>query len=107
MLCLALDIRVYRQATARGKYNNMQDIKTTSRFGGMRSLSNSNGFNDNYQDADLEVPEFSHEVKKPYKVQQTIEVQSFGYAAPTEQTTYDGPGGAHVYNGHKENDYGY
>ena len=45
----------------------------------------------------LEVPEFSYEVRKPYKVQQTIEVDHFGYSAPSEQTSYDGAGAVHLH----------
>ena len=68
----------------------------------MQNLDMKNGrlAGDFHDDADgtlgLEVPEFSHEVKKPYKVQQTIEVEHFGYSAPTEQTTYDGAGAVHM-----------
>ena len=45
-----------------------------------------------YRKPSLEFPEYSHEVKRPYRVQKTIEAQNFGYAAPSEQTTYDGAG---------------
>jgi hypothetical protein len=33
----------------------------------------------------------------PYKVQKPIEVGAFGYQVPSEQTRYDGPGGAHYF----------
>jgi hypothetical protein len=46
---------------------------------------------------DLEYPEYSHEVKRPYKPQRQIEVSSFGYERPTEQTSYDGPSGNRGY----------
>ena len=32
----------------------------------------------------------SHDVARPYKVQKPIEVQQFGYSAPSEQTSYGG-----------------
>lgn len=43
-----------------------------------------------YLEPSLEFPEYSHEVKRPYRVQRPIEAQDFGYAAPSEQTRYDG-----------------
>ncbi|MCJ1478412.1 hypothetical protein MMC13_007092 [Lambiella insularis] len=86
-LALVLDILMHRQTSHRGSYNPMQDHKPISHP----------IFSDNptqprtaYREPSLEFPEYSHEVKKPYRVQKPIEVQHFGYTAPTEQTSYDG-----------------
>lgn len=45
-----------------------------------------------FREPSLEFPEYSHEVKKPHKeTQRPIEVTSFEYQAPAEQTAYDSP----------------
>jgi hypothetical protein len=38
----------------------------------------------------LQSPEWAHEAKGTYKTQRPIEVNQFGYSAPSEQTAYDG-----------------
>ena len=93
LLALLLDLRVHRQTIRLGVYNNMQDIKTAP-----RSTENFHDAHDGA--AGLEIPEFSHGREKPYKLQQTIEVDHFGYSAPSEQTTYDGAGGVHLHDGY-------
>ncbi|MCJ1229155.1 hypothetical protein MMC12_005820 [Toensbergia leucococca] len=90
-LCaVLLDLRTYRLTTHRGKYNPMMDIKHPF------PISSPSNPHDPYQPP-RDIPEFSHEITKPYKVQQTIEVQQFGYSAPSEQTTYDGAGSVHLH----------
>lgn len=88
LLALTLDILMHRKTSHRGNYNPMQDTKTISNpiFSDNPASSRSA-----YREPSLEFPEYSHEVKKPYRVQKPIEVQHFGYAAPTEQTSYGGP----------------
>lgn len=43
-----------------------------------------------YGEPSLEFPEYSHEAKRPYKTQRTIEAERFGYRLPEEQTSYEG-----------------
>ena len=88
LAALLLDLRTLHQSRYRGKYNPMLDEKMRQHVV-METLHDSS-----YREPSLEFPEYSHEVKKPYKVQRPIEAQHFGYSAPSEQTAYDGPGGA-------------
>ena len=71
----------------------MQDFKTAPNV-------TSDVLHESYGESALEIPEFSHEVKKPYKVQRAIQAQEFGYSAPSEQTSYDGVGGMHLHGGY-------
>lgn len=107
---VVLDFRVWREGQRRGKYGVMLDVKQP---GG-------NGYEVDPWDAStghgtvVEVPVVGGngfeparggaglgmgDTNKPYHVQKTIEVGQFGYAAPSEQTRYDGGGsvGTHYF----------
>jgi hypothetical protein len=108
-LALILDIHVSRSAARRGIYNSMnaldqkQPLTNTSRE---HLRSNSNVHTDIHNSTDpfdheihgseaLEIPEYTHtDTRKPYSVQRPIDMETFGYMAPTEQTAYD-PAGVH------------
>ena len=88
MLALALDVRVERQTKARGKYNQMLDIKRPTNLRSSSPFGQANG---------SEVPAInvrapSSDAQRPYKVQRPIEARNFGYAQPEEQTSYGGGG---------------
>ncbi|MCJ1282429.1 hypothetical protein MMC26_001752 [Xylographa opegraphella] len=91
-LCaLILDIHTHRATSHLGAYGSMRDPPHDSK----NLLHPASEFSDNpnipsYRQPDLEFPEFSHETKQPYRVQKPIEAGQFGYAAPTEQTSYAG-----------------
>ncbi|MCJ1404472.1 hypothetical protein MMC11_007698 [Xylographa trunciseda] len=92
-LCaLILDIHTHRSASHLGAYDSMRD---PSNHDSKTNLHPVPIFSDSpntpsYREADLEIPEFSYEEKRPYRVQKPIEAGQFGYAAPTEQTSYAG-----------------
>ncbi|MCJ1245308.1 hypothetical protein MMC30_002512 [Trapelia coarctata] len=106
LLSLILDIRTHRQTIHRGNYNPMGDSKPvpfiTHRSPSYHDApssfpapsSSTTNFQDSYstRDVPLEIPAYSHEGKMSYKAQKPIETNSFGYAAPVEQTRYDGAG---------------
>lgn len=86
LLALFLDVQVHRKSTQLGQYNAMHepDVKHSvpiiSRptpqyepFSSQRAGFASGDLGD----------------QMPYKVQESIEVQHFGYSKPTEQTRYD------------------
>ncbi|MCJ1316288.1 hypothetical protein MMC15_001609 [Xylographa vitiligo] len=91
-LCaLVLDVRTHRATSHLGAYGSMRDPHSDTK----NLLHPAPNFSDNpntpsYREPDLEFPEFSHETKQPYRVQKPIEAGQFGYAAPTEQTSYAG-----------------
>ncbi|KAL8986618.1 MAG: hypothetical protein Q9177_004105 [Variospora cf. flavescens] len=92
LLALLLDVTTYRKSTQLGKYNRMQglDLKRSvpsiisapvpqyDQLGSPRDANNTGDLGD----------------QKPYRVQESIEVQHFGYSAPSEQTKYDPAHGA-------------
>ena len=95
---LALDVHTQRSMTRLGAYDQMgmgaSDLKRALQA---RSSAAANGSEADLADAthgyrapSLEFPEYSHEIKRPYRVQRPIEAQHFGYTAPSEQTRYDG-----------------
>lgn len=86
---LFLDLRTRRTSTYRGTYNPMEDTKHLSSTNTQQQL-------DPPQEDPYSTRSLSHEISRPYKVQRPIEAQQFGYSAPSEQTTYDGPTGAHL-----------
>ena len=50
---------------------------------------------DVFNDAGIEIPDLSHHERKPsYKAYNPIGANQFGYAAPSEQTSYDGGHGS-------------
>jgi hypothetical protein len=97
---LALDLHTIRKAGQRGVYNQMDDVK--------RSYPKSNEQDDfsthltagdtqpfGARDASFEVqhPAFAHhDAQKAYKAQQQYDASQFGYAAPVQQTSYEGAG---------------
>lgn len=96
LIAIALDFRTHRKATQLGKYNQMLDIKAPN--GGVRSSSPfhtgnewDTGFGDGGNSGNG-ARAASHDGARPYKVQKPIEAQQFGYAAPSEQTSYGGSG---------------
>ena len=93
MCSFLLDLRTNRQATSRGTYNSMRDIKVAPN-------TSSNHPNGSYEESTLEVPEYSYGVKRPYVIQRPIEAQEFGYSAPSEQTSYNGSGGTQLHGGY-------
>ena len=95
LLALTLDILTHRQSAQLGAYNSMGGasarvsiIKTPLQA--FSDLHSDPAMDSPYREPDLEIPEFSHDMKKPYKTQRPIEVAQFGYAAPSEQTSYGG-----------------
>ncbi|KAL8965569.1 MAG: hypothetical protein Q9197_006455 [Variospora fuerteventurae] len=92
LLALLLDVTTYRTSTQLGKYNRMQglDMKRSvpsiisapvpqyDQLGSPRDANDTGDLGD----------------RKPYRVQESIEVQHFGYSAPSEQTRYDPAHGA-------------
>lgn len=92
LLALLLDVTTYRKSTQLGKYNRMQglDLKRSvpsiisapvpqyDQLGSPRDANNTGDLGD----------------QKPYRVQESIGVQHFGYSAPSEQTRYDPAHGA-------------
>lgn len=100
LIALGLDVRTHKQATKLGKYNQMLDIKAPN--GAVRSSSpfhaSGNEWDTGFGDGGMGgngVRALSHDGARPYKVQKPIEAQQFGYAAPSEQTSYGGGGGEH------------
>jgi hypothetical protein len=124
-LLTLLDLRTHHLTTASGVYNPMLDIKHPIERSASPFTNTPNPAE--HYDADISsqrtVPysaelhgsagiapeddefmgsrsQFSRENSDshgPYKVQKPIEVGAFGYQAPSEQTRYDGPGGAHYF----------
>lgn len=103
LLTLALDVHTHRQTVHRGLYNPMADTKPIAFQARAQSPPNNHSYSDPHapeyhdtpytsHDVPLEVPEYTHEGKGSYKAQKPIEANQFGYAAPTEQTRYDGAG---------------
>ncbi|KAL8674593.1 MAG: hypothetical protein Q9168_001036 [Polycauliona sp. 1 TL-2023] len=86
LLALSLDIRTYRNSTRLGQYNAMHepDVKRSIP---MISSPTPQYESDNSQRAGFESGDLGD--PRPYKVQESIEVDHFGYSAPTEQTRYD------------------
>ena len=95
---MILDILTVRKISRLGTY----DAMGLESRGGLRKNMRQNDSQDDFshemgddthgfREPSLEFPEYSHEVKRPYKAQRPIEVTSFGYQAPTEQTAYDSP----------------
>ena len=93
ILALLLDLRVRRNSTQRGKYNQMLDVKNPAnvRSGSpFQSTVNLNEHGDAVPEIHVRGP--SHDSQRPYKVQRPIEAQKFGYSHPEEQTSYGGGG---------------
>jgi len=98
-LGLVLDVYTVRSSRHRGSYNPMAEAKISHPRSASTDRLNARG-------PSLEYPEYSHEVKQPYKAARPIESQQFDYSAPAEQTSYDGAagashlgGGGHTYAG--------
>lgn len=96
---LLLDVRTLRVAVHKGNYNPMAEYKPRSQHPSSshnlltKELVASPGLDTaTYREPSLEFPEYSHEVKKPYRVQRPMEAKGFSYTAPSEQTQYDGAG---------------
>jgi len=102
LLATLYDIRTHRLAFGRGTYNPMAEPKilSASPYESTRSVSYHDGpaaTTTSYSDMDIDTreqplqsPEWAHEAKGTYKTQRPIEVNQFGYSAPSEQTAYDG-----------------
>ena len=88
---LGLDLYCLRQNTRLGRYNAMGNQASREE----KTMSAQNDWSDDFREPSLEVPEFSHEIKRPYRAQKPIEVHLFGYQAPPEQTAYDSPSVEH------------
>ncbi|MCJ1328054.1 hypothetical protein MMC10_004729 [Thelotrema lepadinum] len=104
-LALALDISTLSTIHRRGAYNTMplshttdtkhKPIITKAGLEGSTTDWSHDMSNENmvaYREPSLEFPEYSHEVRQPYKVSRQMEASRFGYAAPSEQTSYGGGG---------------
>lgn len=77
-----LDIFVFRRATARGKYNQMQNIEEKRAFDAPDSV--------------LGLDPSRYETQKPFNSQPAHTPRATGYAVPEEQFNYDtGYQGAH------------
>ncbi|KAL9002939.1 MAG: hypothetical protein Q9188_004158 [Gyalolechia gomerana] len=85
VLALLLDIRTQRKTTQLGKYNQMHEPDSKRSIPVISSPTPQYG-SYNSQRAD-ETGDLGDQ--KPYRVQESIEVQHFGYSAPPEQTRYD------------------
>ncbi|KAL8922405.1 MAG: hypothetical protein Q9172_003561 [Xanthocarpia lactea] len=86
LLALLFDVQTHRKSTQLGKYNAMHepDIK--------RSIPITSRPAPRYEPFSSQPAEYASGDlgdQRPYKVQESIEVQHFGYSAPTEQTRYD------------------
>lgn len=82
ILALLLDVHVQRKSRARGKYNQMLDIKAPT------NVRSSSPFHDT-----VGAENGGHDVQRPYRTQRTFQAEQFGYSQPEEQTTYGGGGG--------------
>ena len=82
ILALLLDVHVQRKSRARGKYNQMLDIKAPT------NVRSSSPFHDA-----VGAEHGGHDVQRPYRTQRTFQAEQFGYSQPEEQTTYGGGGG--------------
>lgn len=98
-----LDAKVRRNQVRRGVYNQMVDPrfskKNDIKMGGLGGFVNhaapaydrSVGVEPYRNEGSEPLPEERpSESKLPWKSQQTMKAEDFGYAAPSEQTTYDG-----------------
>ncbi|KAI4097884.1 MAG: hypothetical protein LQ348_000995 [Seirophora lacunosa] len=90
LLALLLDVTTYRTSTQLGKYNRMQglDVKRSAPIISAPILQDEPLGSPRARDTD-DLGE-----QKPYRVQDSIQVQHFGYSAPPEQTRYDPAHGA-------------
>ncbi|KAL8736685.1 MAG: hypothetical protein Q9166_000051 [cf. Caloplaca sp. 2 TL-2023] len=86
LFALLHDVHTHRKYTQLGQYNQMRepDVK--------RSIPMISPPTPQYEAVGS--PRTEHETgdlseQRPYRVQESIEVQHFGYSAPTEQTKYD------------------
>ncbi|KAL8905053.1 MAG: hypothetical protein Q9207_002868 [Kuettlingeria erythrocarpa] len=90
LLCLFLDIKTYRKATQLGKYNQMDVLDHKHPAPIISSpVPQYEHFSNQRADDTGDLGD-----QKPYRVQESIGVQHFGYSAPTEQTRYDPAHGA-------------
>ncbi|KAL8771842.1 MAG: hypothetical protein Q9209_002780 [Squamulea sp. 1 TL-2023] len=86
LLALLLDVRTHRRSTRLGKYNVMHEPDPKHSFPIIsRPTPQYEPFTS--QRAEQESGDLSEQ--RPYKIREEIEVQHFGYSAPTEQTRYD------------------
>ncbi|KAI4168474.1 MAG: hypothetical protein LQ343_006361 [Gyalolechia ehrenbergii] len=83
VVALLLDIRTQRKTTQLGKYNQMHVPDSKRSIPVISPPMPQSGL---YKRAD-ETGDLGDQ--KPYRVQESIEVQHFGYSAPPEQTRYD------------------
>lgn len=91
LLNLFLDVKTYRKTTQRGKYNQMHMPDQKRSIPLISSpMPQYEPFGSQRTDDTGDLSE-----QKPYRVQESIEVQHFGYSAPTEQTRYDPTHGIH------------
>lgn len=86
LLALFLDVQVHRKSTQLGQYNAMHetDVKHSVPIIS-RPIPQYEPFSS--QRAGFASGDLGDQM--PYKVQESIEVQHFGYSKPTEQTRYD------------------
>ncbi|KAL9598503.1 MAG: hypothetical protein Q9219_004476 [cf. Caloplaca sp. 3 TL-2023] len=85
LLALFVDVRTHRKTTQRGRYNQMDEPDAKSSAPIVSSPI------PQYQSYSSQHAEGTGDlgVQKPYRVQESIEVQHFGYSVPVEQTKYD------------------
>ncbi|KAL8650688.1 MAG: hypothetical protein Q9210_003681 [Variospora velana] len=90
LLALLLDVTTYRTSTQLGKYNQMQGLDVK------RSVPSISAPIPQYDQLGSPRADDTGDLgdQKPYRVQESIEVQHFGYSAPSEQTSYDPAHGA-------------
>jgi len=99
---LALDLFTVRKTQKRGFYNQMDETKRPIVHA--RAVSNVNedfssedhahepGLSRGFREPSLEIPDYAHDQRQPYKPQLEVQAERFGYSVPQEQTTYEGAG---------------
>lgn len=97
ILALLLDMRIQRNSTQLGTYNQMLDVKGQTNVRSSSPFGASHGHLNEQEDGvvpEIRVKGPSHDLQRPYKVQRPIEAGRFGYSQPEEQTSYGGGGGS-------------
>ncbi|KAL8853941.1 MAG: hypothetical protein Q9221_001249 [Calogaya cf. arnoldii] len=86
LLALFLDVQTRRQSTQLGRYNAMHepDVKRS-----IPIISRPEPQYEPFSSQHAEQDSGDLGDRRPYKVQESIEAEHFGYSVPTEQTSYD------------------
>ncbi|KAL8985001.1 MAG: hypothetical protein Q9205_001186 [Flavoplaca limonia] len=86
LLALFLDVQTRRQTTQLGRYNAMHELNTKH---SIPIISRPEPQYEPFTSQRAEHESGDLGDRRAYKVQESIEVDHFGYSAPTEQTKYD------------------